>query len=115
MGDLERIRARRPGAPRPVAAPEGILCVAWLETLVADDRRLFPNGIPREWWGESLEAHGVPTGPSSTVSLAVRWHGARPALLWEQKGAPVELVSPVVAPGWSSAAVSGEALWPAPG
>jgi hypothetical protein len=56
----------------------------------------------------------VPTGPSSTVSLAVRWHGARPALLWAQHGAPVELVSPVVAPDWSSGAVSGEALWPAP-
>jgi hypothetical protein len=114
LADLDRIRSVRPGAPRPNAAPDGILCVPWLETLVADGHRLFPGGVPREWWGESLEAHGVPTGPSSSVSLAVRWHGARPALLWEQHGTPVELVAPVVAPGWSTAAVSGEVLWPEP-
>ncbi len=62
----------------------------------------------------AIEAHGVPTGPSSTVSLAVRWHGTRPAALWEQQGAPVRLTSPVLAPKWGSTEPSGETLWPAP-
>ena len=52
----------------------------------------------------------MPTVGASTVSLGVRWHGERPAVLWEQVGDPVELR----AFGWSSAERSGEALWPAP-
>ncbi len=51
---------------------------------------------------------------SSSVSLAVRWHGARPAVLWEQAGAPIELSAPVAAPGWTAEAPTGEALWPQP-
>jgi hypothetical protein len=64
--------------------------------------------------GQHLEVYGVPTGPSSAVSFAMRWHGERPAVLWEQTGAPVALRSPVVAPEWSSTAATGDALWPAP-
>lgn len=37
---------------------------------------------PAAWLGQHVEVHNVPTriGP---VSWAVRWHGERPALLWE--------------------------------
>jgi hypothetical protein len=35
-------------------------------------------------------------------------------VLWEQTGIPVELRSPVVASDWSSAAPTGDALWPTP-
>ena len=55
-----------------------------------------------------------PSSASSSVSLAVRWHGARPAVLWEQAGAPIELSAPVVAAGWTTQAPTGEALWPQP-
>jgi len=44
----------------------------------------------------------------------VRWHGARPAVLWEQSGARVRLTSPVLAPDWHSIEAAGDALWPAP-
>jgi hypothetical protein len=64
--------------------------------------------------GAALEAHHVPVGPSSSVSFAVRWHGERPAVLWEVTGDPVALTAPAVAPGWHTADVRGEALWPAP-
>jgi hypothetical protein len=113
--DVERILAARPESSAPTSPPEGAFAVPWLESQIAVGGALFPHGLPPAWWGESIEAHGVPTGPSSTVSLAVRWHGARPAALWEQQGAPVRLTSPVLAPTWNSTEQSGETLWPAPG
>jgi hypothetical protein len=88
--------------------------VAWLESCVVERGALFPRGFPAAWLGQSIEVHGVPTGPSSSLALALRWHGARPAVLWEQSGEPVELTAPVVAPDWATAAATGEALWPPP-
>ena len=58
--------------------------------------------------------HGVPTGPRSTVGFAVRWHGERPAVLWEQQGPTQLLTAPAVDADWSSNAASGEALWSEP-
>ena len=55
----------------------------------------------------------MPTGARGTVSFAVRWHGARPAVLWEQSGAAVALTLPVLAPEWRTDEVKGETLWPA--
>jgi hypothetical protein len=112
--DVERILAGRPGSAVPTSPPAGVIAVPWLESQFAVGAALFPNGLPPGWRGASIEAHGVPTGPSSTVSLAVRWHGARPAVLWEQQGSPVLLSAPVVAPSWSSREPAGEALWPVP-
>jgi hypothetical protein len=75
---------------------------------------LLPTGLPAPWLGQPLEVHRVPTIGASTVSFALRWHGARPALLWEQHGDPVDLNAPVMAPDWHSADASGETLWPVP-
>ena len=47
--------------------------------------------------------------------LCQRAHLHRPAVLWETAGAPVRLTGGRAAPGWSTEARSGEALWPAPG
>jgi hypothetical protein len=109
--DLDRIVAGRGGrAARPVVAPDGVRRVAWVEEAVAQGGALLPDGWPAGWLGQPWEAHGVPTLPGSAVSLGVRWHGERPAVLWEQTGPSVELQ----AFGWSSSAPTGEALWPAP-
>jgi hypothetical protein len=112
--DVERILAARPRSSVPTSPPEGVIAVPWLESQFAVGAALFPNGLPPGWLGAAIEAHGVPTGALSTVSLAVRWHGARPAALWEQQGAPVRLTSPVLAPMWDSTERSGETLWPEP-
>ena len=74
----------------------------------------MPWGV--EYWrfGQPFEVHDVPIGIASTVSFAIRWHGPRPAVLWEVHGAPVELRSPQAAPAWSTREPRGEALWPAP-
>jgi hypothetical protein len=79
---------------------------------VVRDGALLPDGFPPAWLGQPIEVHGLPAGPATTVSFAVRWHGERPAVLWEVLGEPITLRSPVIAPGWSSRQSSGEALWP---
>jgi hypothetical protein len=112
--DVERILGARTESSVPTSPPAGVYAVPWLESQFAVGAALFPNGLPPGWRGASIEAHGVPTGASSTVSLAVRWHGARPAVLWEQLGSPVLLSAPVLAPGWSSPEPAGETLWPVP-
>ena len=56
----------------------------------------------------------MPIGPRSRVDYAVRWHGDRPAVLWEVTGEPVELTAPLIDPDWRTADAKGEALWPAP-
>jgi hypothetical protein len=86
-----------------------------IERRLADDGRLLVGGIPTTWLGSNFEVHGIPTSATSSVSYAVRWHGERPAILWEQLGEhPVVLTAPDIDPGWSSDAMSGEALWMSP-
>jgi hypothetical protein len=112
--DLGRIVEQRPASPFPATVPDGIRAIPWLEQLMAAGGALLPTGVPTAWFGQSLEVYGVPTVGTSTVSFAIRWHGPRPAVLWEQTGEPVELTSPVLAPGWRTTESTGEALWPEP-
>ncbi|HVX17722.1 MAG TPA: hypothetical protein VHA73_06795 [Acidimicrobiales bacterium] len=81
------------GAGEHRAARELTLCPAW----------------PSEWRGSGLEAHGIRFG-ASAVSFAVRWHGERPAVLWEVDGPPVTLRSGLD-PTWSTVEHRGETLW----
>lgn len=75
---------------------------------------ILPGGVPPTWLGANFEVHGLPTSSRSTLSFAVRWHGERPALLWEQTGAPVSLSASAIDTSWRSDAPSGEALLVAP-
>ncbi len=102
----------------PAARPDGVLVVPWVEQrLVGSDGDLLPLGFPEDWLGAPIEAHGVLAGTPTTpaiVSFAVRWHGARPAVLWEVEGASLGVRASLVAPGWSGTGPRGEALWPDP-
>jgi hypothetical protein len=64
--------------------------------------------LPPHWTGHGIEVHDAPTrhGP---LSYAVRWHGARPALLWEAPPG-VRLRAPGLDPTWSSETTRGDAL-----
>lgn len=66
------------------------------------------GALPPEWRGQPIAVHDAPTrrGP---VSFAVRWHGARPALLWDVP-AGTRVRAPGLDPAWQSAEPSGEAL-----
>ncbi len=119
-GDLASLRSRvRLHHQPPDRAPqEPSRMLAWTErrlaTPASDGAALLPLGFPAGWEGNNFEVYGVPTGGDTTVSYAVRWHGARPAVLWEQSGMPVALSSPRLAPDWATSEVKGEALWPEP-
>ena len=126
--DLAATRARLgPSAvpPLPGASADptsgALMELMRMERLLADPSgRLLAGGLPSAWLGGVVEAHDLPLGSADLVSFALRWHGARPAVLWEVSavggGSPgaVTLSSPVVAPGWTTTDPTGEALWPAP-
>ena len=72
---------------------------------------------PDAWWGRAVEVHGVVTR-FGRASFGLRWHGARPALLWEVlpgAGVDADRVTPVLTcpgldPTWRGEGWSGEAL-----
>ncbi|HEV7887999.1 MAG TPA: hypothetical protein VGO92_10605 [Acidimicrobiales bacterium] len=69
--------------------------------------------LPDAWVGQGIEVHDAPTH-FGRVSFAVRWHGDRPALLWELDAhdglGPVRITAPGLDPAWSSEDRRGEAL-----
>jgi hypothetical protein len=64
--------------------------------------------LPPGWRGQPITVHDAPTraGP---VSYAVRWHGPRPALLWEAP-AGTTLRAPGLDPTWTTDEPRGDAL-----
>jgi hypothetical protein len=69
-------------------------------------------GFPPDWLGQSVTVDAVPLH-TGALSFAVRWHGPRPALLWDAP-AGVELRIPALDPAWSSTTSAGEVLLAAP-
>jgi hypothetical protein len=92
--------------------------LTFVRNLLVRDR---PRGLdlltllPPDWFGHDLEVHDAPTH-HGRLSYALRWHGERPALLWELTPHPaapageVTLRAPGIDPGWSSTDRGGEAL-----
>jgi hypothetical protein len=73
--------------------------------------------VPTSWFGRPVDVRGVPT-PLGRCSYSVRWHGERPALLWEIERAggeePIAVTCPGLDPTFRRDAPSGEALLAAP-
>jgi hypothetical protein len=70
--------------------------------------------VPDTWLGQSWEAQDLPT-TEGRLGFAVRWHGDRPALLWElvahdDSSGAVEIAAPGLDPSWRSSERRGEAL-----
>lgn len=114
-------RARRAARRRDLTGgdgPAGRLLATRAALVCEQERELLLLPAPRsEWLGHDLEAHDVPTR-WGTVGYALRWHGERPALLWEVRDPDPDLVvrAPALAPGWSSRRPRGDALLdPPPG
>ena len=103
-------------AEPPNVMPTDIRAIAWVEEkMVAVQRdgsvQIFGRGIPRLWLGANLECHRVAAGPLHTVSFGIRWHGEKPALLWEVSGpAGVKLDAGICDPTWTSVESAGETL-----
>lgn len=120
-GDVQAMRARlkRPAA-RPVTEPTGVRLIAWVESLLAAPAAdgacvLMPDGFPEAWLGQNFETYRLPASPTQQISYAVRWHGERPAVLWEVTGdGRLALNAGTADPSWSSVETTGEALLAAP-
>ena len=82
-----------------------------------DDGLVLCSVLPPAWLGQGFEVHDLPTG-WGRLSYAVRWHGERPALLWEldpHPGCPpARLTAPGLDPSWVGHELRGDALLAAP-
>jgi hypothetical protein len=69
--------------------------------------------VPTDWLGQPVEVHDAPTH-HGLLSFAVRWHGERPALLWEldphDGTTAVRVTAPGLDPSWSTTELRGDAL-----
>ena len=115
--DVEELAQRLgPCAPRPLVAPPGVRLVPWVVSgLVAPalgGADLLPAEVDPAWFGRGIEVYDAAV-PMGRVSFAVRWHGPRPALLWECS-APMRLRCPGLDAAWSTDDPRGEALLLAP-
>jgi hypothetical protein len=119
LGMLDRRRAVRSRGARGVGwswllqaadAPEEALLAA-RDLLVRDrgDRIDLLSEWPTDWRGQPVDVRDAPVAHGK-VSFAVRWHGERPALLWDVP-AGVELRAPGLDPEWSTRQSRGETLF----
>lgn len=122
--------------PRPAAAGEGLAAavrgavafggdgLAGIEAVLgcllgeAADHLVVGPALPSGWNGSPLDVHGLATR-HGLLSFSVRWHGTRPALLWELVSASLPAPrgdggGPILRCGldesWMSMMLAGEAL-----
>jgi hypothetical protein len=85
--------------------------LALRQVLVAEERgriELVPR-FPTEWLGQPVAVHDAPLRDGGRLSFALRWHGERPALLWDAP-AGATLSIPALDPVWSTSTPVGETL-----
>ena len=70
--------------------------------------------VAEGWRGQPVEVGDAVLSRGVRLSYGVRWHGERPALLWEATG-PLHLTAPGLDPTFATNEPRGEALLAAPG
>ena len=90
--------------------------IAWIESQLVAQRRdgvieICPCGIDKSWLGVNFECHKLLASSEHVISYAVRWHGEKPALLWEIDG-PVgaKVAASAIDRTFSSTEMRGETL-----
>lgn len=81
-----------------------------------DEVRVLPE-VPTLWRGRAIDVFDIPLG-DGTLSYGLRWHGPRPALLWEALLAPetpFRLRAPGIDEEFDTTDLSGEVLLADPG
>jgi hypothetical protein len=71
---------------------------------------ILGEGLPNDWSLQPIEVFHLPATAMATVSYAVRWHGLRPAIVWEVEGGEAALCAPALDANWSSSDAKGETL-----
>ena len=117
VGDLEAILAQvATGTPDAASTSLPTMAIEdrFARTLSGAGAVLMPEGLDPAWFGTAIEAHGLVVGGGRRLSYALRWHGERPAVLWEVTGgsdsSPWRVEGGGLDPHWSSTEVRGEAL-----
>ena len=102
-GHWSDVAAQDDGGARLLLAARSLLAHEGPDGAVA-----LLGDLPPAWRGQPITVHDAPTraGP---VSYAVRWHGPRPALLWEAP-AGTTLRAPGLDPTWTTDEPRGDAL-----
>ena len=118
--DVARVWSRLvdPGVSRELSAltKSSSRGPAWIESQLVAHRRdgtidICPRGIDESWLGVNFECHKLLATPLHTISYAVRWHGERPALLWDIDGPTgVRVVASAIDKTFSSTDIRGETL-----
>ena len=99
-----------------LASFSGVRQIAWVESQLVTQRRdnvieICPRGIDAAWLGANFECHRLVASAEHLISYAVRWHGDKPALLWEIDGPPGARVAASAVDGtFSSTEMRGETL-----
>ena len=99
-----------------LASFSGVRQIAWVESQLVAQRRdnvieICPRGVEVAWLGANFECHRLVASPEHLISFAVRWHGDKPALLWEINGPPGARVAASAVDGtFSSTEMRGETL-----
>jgi hypothetical protein len=103
----------------PDAGHDRLATAAFLERARGQLVREVEDGValcshvPDTWLGRGIEVHDAPTR-LGRISFAIRWHGDRPALLWELDAHPgvgeTSVRVPGLDPTWSSGERRGDAL-----
>ena len=99
-----------------LVALSGVRQIAWIESQLVVQRpdyviEICPRGIDAAWLGANFECHKLVASPEHLISFAVRWHGEKPALLWEIDG-PIgaRVAASAVDHTFSSTEMRGETL-----
>jgi len=94
----------------------GVRQIAWVESQLVAQRHdgvieICPRGIDAAWLGANFECHRLVASAEHLISFAVRWHGEKPALLWEIDGpAGARVAASAVDGTFSSVEMRGETL-----
>jgi hypothetical protein len=94
----------------------GVRQIAWVESQLVAQRHdgvieICPRGIDATWIGANFECHRLVASAEHLISFAVRWHGEKPALLWEIEGpAGARVAASAVDDTFSSVEMRGETL-----
>jgi hypothetical protein len=113
-GDVGRVLDRLPDPPVDLAVDDDLELVVAARAFLASADGTRERSVellrewPAEWAGANVAAHQIPTRWGE-ISFAVRWHGERPALLWECEE-PVTLRAQSLDATWQSADQRGEVL-----
>lgn len=115
--DLAASHVRLAPASSPTnSPPDGVRLCGWLDEWLVSPQRdgsvaILGHGIPALWRGVNFECHDIVASSGVTVSFGVRWHGEKPALLWEVDGGMnVALRAGRTDPSWSTLEPRGETL-----